>query len=233
MRRGRLLAVALGCLASAGCPDAPSAEGAAAAAAVAALDSTVRAFAGLELDSPQPFHLTTTARGDLPLWVVRAPRGWEAPDGAPQLRVGVYVPYRERDGDVLVEWLRPAGDRLLCPRRSVGPRRHRLDPPQPLLVAPLAAGQRWTWEGTIDGAPAVAEFHVRHAGEVELPDGDRRRVVEVAQVTRAEGLESRRVQTWAEGRGLVREEGAFPHADGEDRVLLRLPAPGELPADSR
>ncbi len=233
MRRGLLLVVGLGCLAVAGCPAGSPDDGAPDAAALAALDSTVRAFAGLELDSPQTFHLTTTARGGVPLWVVRAPRGWEALAGAPHLRVGVHVRSRERDGDVIVEWLRPAGDRVLCPSRSVGLGRHRLDPPQPLLVAPLTAGQRWTWEGTIDGAPATAEFEVRHAGEVELHDGDRRRVVEVAQVTRAAGLVSSRVQTWAEGRGLVHEEGTFPHADCEDQVLLRLPSPGELDPGAR
>lgn len=221
-----LLVVAAAALLT-GCPAGPKEEGAPDAEALAALDPAIRRVAGLEVEAPANFFLLTATRGAMTLAVVRVPRGWELLDGAPHRRSGVVVPYREHEGDVLGEWVRPAGDRLLCSARVVGPNRHRLDPPQPLLVAPLTEGQRWTWEGTVDGAAASAEFHVRRAGEAELHDGDRRHVVEVEQVIRAAGIECTRVQTWADGRGLVREEGVFPGAEGPDEFLLRLPAPGE------
>lgn len=214
MTRPSLAAVLVGLASLTGCPGGgargPDAE------ALAALDPAVRRVAGLEVEGPVQVQSTWFKGMSVPLTLARGIRGWEVVDGHPCARLGIAVLTKEREGDVSTEWLRPAGDRLLCPARALGVERQVLDPPQPVLVAPLTPGQTWRWEGTVDGAAASVEFRVRSAGERDLEGGDRRFAVEVEQVLRAGGYEATRVQTWAEGRGLVLEEGKLPSADNGD-----------------
>lgn len=212
---GAVLALAL-----AGCPGRP-ARTAADPAALEGLEPSVRRVAGLEQTEPTPVAIwdagMTAASPAL-----RAVRGWEVVGGAAGVRVDLAA-QRKGVKTTSSEWLRPAGDRLECLARAIGRDVVRLDPPQPLLVGPLEAGRAWRWEGTAGDAPAVAEFRVRRAG-VEKD----RFTVEVEQTTRAAGLEARRVVTWAEGLGVVREEGVQPAADEAappEEYHLRPPAP--------
>lgn len=192
----------------AGCP-APAGQPHEVAGALARLDPAVRRVAGLEPEGPLLVRSEWYLGASMPLALVRQLHGWEVEDGAPCARFGVVVATKEREGDVTTEWLRPAGDRLLCATRALRGQRVTLAPPQPLLVAPLEAGQTWRWEGTVDGAPASVDFEVLRAGEEEV-EGERVHAVVVSHTIRAAGLEVSRAQTWAAGRGLVREEGALP-----------------------
>lgn len=208
--RACLAALALALLA--GCPgggaSSPDAE------ALAGLDPAIRRVAGLEAKDWTELQSTWFA-GVPPLTLARGVSGWEVVDGQRCARVGLVVRTKEHEGEAVTEWLRPAGDRLLCPARALRGRVMRLEPPQPLLVAPLAPGQTWTWQGTVDGAPASLDVLVRHAGERDLDDGTRRFAVELLQTIRAGGFEVTRTQVWAEGRGVALEEGALPTPDVE------------------
>lgn len=195
-----------------GCPGEPPRGG----DALAALDPSVRRVAGLELEGQTLVQSTWFKGATLPLALVRGLRGWETIEGAPCARFGLAVLTKEDEGDVSTEWLRPAGDRVLCPARALGSAaRQVLAPPQPVLVAPLEPGQTWRWEGTVDGVPASVDFRVKSVGERDLA-GERRFAVELEHVIRAAGFEATRVQTWAEGRGLVFEEGVLPSPDVGD-----------------
>lgn len=142
--------------------------------------------------------------------------GWQPLGGVPHARVEyVFTRLRGRTDLYAVEWLRPEGDRLLCARRQIGQRTFQLDPPQPVLVRPLAPGASWAWSGRSGDLPASATFRVLEAGE-----RDGREVVRVEQVTRVAGAESWRVVTYAAGAGLVGEEARLPiPITGEPSIL--------------
>ncbi|MCO5166870.1 MAG: hypothetical protein M9894_10950 [Planctomycetes bacterium] len=210
MKRALAPLALLAALPLAGCPDRPARRGAD-AAALEALDPTVRRVAGLERTEPTPVA-TWDAAMTSALTAARTVRGWEVVDGAAAVRVDLAA-QRKGVKTTSTEWLRPAGDRLECVARAIGRDRARLDPPQPVLAAPLEPGRTWRWEGTCGGAPAAAEFRVRAAGV----DEGGRLTVEVEQTTRAAGLDARRVVTWVEGLGVVKEEGTQPAADDAER----------------
>lgn len=192
-------------------------------AAAGDLDPRVAAFAALEREGSDPFGLRWEGATDIRLARTLRP---ETFDGVTHARVAIEKLHRS-DGGYVVEWLRADGPRVVCTARQVDVDLWRLDPPQPLLVAPLTVGQTWRWEGTAGGVPASADFRVRHVGERPSPDGPPWEVVEVEQVTRAAGAESRRVSVWARGLGLVAEEGEVPTFQGRMKYEAIPPRTGE------
>jgi hypothetical protein len=207
MRRAAPLLLLLLC---AGCPGEGPRATEPDAAGLAALDSSLACYAALERQGEEQRLLTWGE--DLVFRVSRRVDGWERLDGAAHARVVTsHVDLRS----FMVEWLRPAGDRVLCAARLFAAEDglHRLVPPQPVLVAPLEAGRAWSWSGLADGAPAEADFRITFVGERDGLPGERLRVVEVEQTTRASGVTSTRVQTWVAERGLVDERGTMPTND--------------------
>lgn len=200
-----LLALCAGCPGEAPPPAAPDAAG------LAALDSSLASFVALDLAVEERRMLVW--RDDQRFRVARRHEGWEALDGAPHARV---VTAHVDLPTSVVEWLRPAGDRVLCAARSTTRQVRRLVPAQPILVAPLEEGRTWSWSGLANGAPAEADFRILKVSERDGPDGERWRVLEVEQTTRAGGLSATRVQTWIAGRGLVDERGVMPTGDAPD-----------------
>ena len=111
-------------------------------------------------------------------------------------------------------WYRPGETPTswLCARRRVGGEVLDLDPPLPVLVAPLSAGARWEWSGRVGRRGARATFEVLDADPQAL---------KVRQIsTLADGSEAVITRTYAAGRGLVREEGAFPYEPKGDTVVV-------------
>lgn len=193
-------------------------------AAIQALDSSVALYAGLERAGREPYVVGWG--GLMPVKLLREQR-WEELDGVPHLRVAFMNAWRPTEDDT-VEWLRPAGDRLVCPARRLGKELHRLDPPQPLLVGPVEVGRTWRWEGTAGGVPATAEFRVRSIAEQTGPQGERWRVAEVEQVTTTSGVTGRRVVAWAAGHGHAAEETLMLDLDGAWKPFHgRAPREGE------
>lgn len=189
----------------AGCPRGPD-RAAADEAGVAALASDLAA-AALFASGGEPLRYAVSwgDGGGLPIDMVRLPGRWESIDGAPALRVAFAndVPGR-RATEVVVEWLRPAGDRVLCPRRRIGETTLRLEPPVPVLVSPLEPGRSWEWAGRAGDRAATATFRVLGWRE----GGEQGRLLAVEQVTRTGELESVRRVLYAPGRGPVAEEGS-------------------------
>lgn len=190
----RRLALALLVL-CAGCPGPtparPDAEG------VAALASPL----GLVCPFDPPGTAFRAAWGDgdgQPVTEVRSADGWEVVAGAPHLRVEWSYPSAKRPTVLVVEWLRPAGDRVLCARRQVGKTTMDLVPPQPVLVAPLATDQAWGWSGRVGDVDATSAYRVL---------GWRDGAVTVEQTTRIGELQSVQRVAWAAGRGPIAESG--------------------------
>ncbi len=144
-----------------------------------------------------------------PVFLLLRRQGWQAPaPGAPpHAALEVVLDDARRLPVLAAEWVRPAGDRLLVGWRRVGGALAALEPPQPLLVAPLEPGRTWSWAGRIDGVEATLEARVA-ALEAHPRWGPRTLVVE--RRVRLDGLESTVQQRWCEDVGLVEERGDFP-----------------------
>lgn len=184
-----LLVLAAGCPGPA--PAKPDVEG------VAALASPL----GLVCPFDPPETAFRAAWGDghgQPVTEVRAAERWEVVAGAPHLRVEWSYPSAKRPTVLVVEWLRPAGDRVVCARRQVGKAIMDLVPPQPILVAPLATDQAWEWSGRVGEVEATSAYRVL---------GWRDGAVTVEQTTRIGALESVQRVAWAAGRGPIAESG--------------------------
>jgi hypothetical protein len=196
------------------------------AAGLAALDSSLASFAALDRVGEERRVLVWEEA--LTLRVVRRHEGWELFDGAPHARI---VTAHTTIPSFAVEWLRPAGDRVLCAARATREEVRRLVPAQPILVAPLEVGRTWSWSGLVGDAPASAEFRILRVGDEDGPDGERWRVVAVEQTSTTGGLTTTRVQTWVAGRGLVDERGAMTTSDapGGRSYETRTPRPEEWP----
>ena len=222
--RGLLLLLLVLC---AGCPTGGPRSAAPDEAGLAALDSSLASFAALERTGEERRLLTWNE--DPFFRVVRRHEGWERLDGAPHARI---VTAHVDLPSSAVEWLRPAGDRVLCAARAVSKGVvRRLVPAQPILVAPLEEGRTWSWSGLVDDTPAEADFRVLKVDERTGPAGERWRAVEVEQTTRTCGLTSTRIQTWIAGRGLVDERGTMPTSDapGGKVYNTKTPHPAEWP----
>ncbi len=180
-------------LLAAGCPGPapakPDVEG------VAALASPLGLVCPFD-PAPTSFRAAWGDGQGQPVTEVRAPAGWEEVGGAPHLRVEWTYPGKR--SLLVVEWLRPAGDRVLCARRRVGKSTLDLVPPQPVLVAPLSVGQTWEWTGRVGDVEATTTYRVLGWG-----DG----AVTVEQRTRAGALESLQRVAWGAGRGPIAESG--------------------------
>lgn len=179
----------------AGCPGrartGPDLEG------VAALASPLGLVCPFDAAST-PFRAAWGDGHGQPVTEVREPNGWELVAGAPHLRVEWIYPSTRRPEVLVVEWLRPAGDRVVCARRTVGKSTMDLVPPQPVLVAPLATGQTWEWRGRVGEVEAASASRV-----LGWTDG----AVTVEHRTRVGELESVQRVAWAAGRGPIAESG--------------------------
>lgn len=236
--RAALLAIACAAPLLAGCPASEAPRVAPDLAALAALDTSLAAW--LPLGPGAQDQRVRCAWNDgqaVPLVLTRGIDGWEVlPDGRAWARVVTALDHPKRRDVYLVEWVRPAVDRVLCARRQVGQLVIDLDPPQPVLVAPVASGATWTWTGTAGGRPAsttcrVAGVEPRHApGPTDPPPDPASLLLRVEQSSTVAGPDgapfSSRGQRWyARGQGLVEEQGAFPVGEPnhpEDKLKARL-----------
>ncbi|MBL4845907.1 MAG: hypothetical protein JKY65_10295 [Planctomycetes bacterium] len=134
-------------------------------------------------------------------------------DGRVHHHVSWSLPGRRRK--VIQEaWYRPGEDPTswLCARRRIGGEILDLDPPLPVLVAPLHKGARWEWSGRIGDREARVTFEVLSFDPETL---------QVRQTSiLADGTEAVITRTYQPGRGLVREEGAFPYEPKGDTVVV-------------
>ncbi len=182
-------------LLAAGCPGPapakPDVEG------VAALASPLGLVCPFD-PAPTSFRAAWGDGHGQPVTEVRQADGWEVVAGAAHLRVEWTYPSAKRPTVLVVEWLRPAGDRVVCARRQVGKSTMDLIPPQPILVAPLATDQTWEWSGRVGDAEATSAYRVL---------GWRDGAVTVEQRTRIGTLVSVQRVAWAAGRGPVAESG--------------------------
>ena len=241
MRRAALL-LALGLLAG-GCeadleahlavdPPALAARADGLGVSVAPIDSQLARLHPLEPRwwspgaSMVPF--TVGAQAGYSLNLVRTLDGWELLDGVPQARVSYRLPRGRGMDPMVVEWLRPEGATLLVTRRLVGGKVQRIEPPLPCLKAPLSEGQNWSWEGTIDGAPARVDVTVRRQplwrGRANVWA-----IEHVARLGRRPGSErldgaqgeqgGRRTVFLLPGLGMVGEEGSYFDAAGTSSEL--------------
>lgn len=158
----------------------------------------------------------------LPLSVRRRVVRWETVDGVPHARVewstGGDARWRQRSVDWLrVEALPDGGLRVVCTQRQLGPGLIALDPPQPVLELPLAAGRRWSWEGEVRGEEVRLEAEVRLA-----QDSLHGEVFEVVQrVQLDEGPPAVTVSVYAPGRGLVSERWTLAEGREVERTAKR------------
>lgn len=135
-------------------------------------------------------------------------------EGRAHLHVTWAAPGRE---PVVVQeaWLRAEGQAWVCARRRVGAATFAIEPPLPILRAPLEPGARWSWSGRVAGEPARAEFEVLTPPEPEL--------LLVRQRIQLEGgIESEVLRTYRAGAGLVAEEGSFPYEPEGDTHRSRI-----------
>lgn len=135
------------------------------------------------------------------------------------------LPGRRKRRVVIVDWLRPtpaAGGqpaRLLLGARTINKSYQRVEPPLPLLVAPLREGQTWSWQGQVGGFEAEATFEVlaptrSNSGELVL------RIEQRTTLTSPEGpLETKVVRGYRRGVGQVEEVGHFPLPHKADGVV--------------
>jgi hypothetical protein len=218
-----LVALLLACT---GCPARRPASVPPDAAALAALDTSLAAWLPLE---PGPTTRIQAAWNDgqaVPLQFQRAVERWELLGGAPWARSSVVLDHPTRRDVFLVEWLRPAGDRILCARRQVGSTVLDLDPPQPVLVAPITSGTTWAWAGRVGGVEARATFEVTavDAAPAEGASGAAGLtgpIARVVQTTTVDGLSCTSARVYALGVGVIDEQGTFPVGEAgmaEDRM---------------
>jgi len=192
--------------------------------------------------------------GRFPLLLSRAFPRWESLGGESHLLLEWSFHKRGGLAPYGYEWLRPgvASDgtpELRCAQRQMGVTPFRLSPPQPILRAPLRSGQRWTWWGRVGDQRALSRFHV--GAVYEHPErgpsidvacvtvtGSDPALLDMAAATggcsgvsmavRADCHLASRVQTYAEGIGLIRETGVFPIEQMNqpvDHVEALLPLP--------
>lgn len=124
-------------------------------------------------------------------------------------------------------WFRPSedGSSWLCARRRIGGDVLDIEPPLPILKAPLEAKAGWDWEGLVGGRPASARFDVLTAADGLL-------VIRQTTTLKGEEENSSRLagkntvtRTYQAGRGLIREEGDFPYEPrGDSTVVTRRDA---------
>ena len=215
MRRARAAALLAGLLALLACParEEPAGPGEWPAAPLLArapepLSPELVALCPLEPRWSAPwvracsFQVAWT--GGFTARLLRRQDGWELLEGRPHLRVSYLLHSGRRLEAPMIEWLRVEGSSLVVTHRRLAGHTHRLEPPLPWLVAPLAEGQAWTWTGTVDGVPARVETRVRR--------------------TRWRGQE---------GLLAVDQEGAVDGAPGGTRTTFVLPGVGVVGEEAR
>lgn len=163
------------------------------------LDSPLAPYAMLEEGTTQEFVLTIEGFSG-PWW--RRVLAWEEVDGLPHARVD----FGSGSKLVLSEWLRPAvaadgSPRIVCSRRLVQGEVLPIRPPVPVLQGPLREGAGWTWSGRVGEHACEGRFKVLAVAE---------EVVTVEQVMTLGDVQSRRVYSYAPGKGVVRQTSQEP-----------------------
>lgn len=151
--------------------------------------------------------------------------GLEELGGATYARRTWSLPGRRKRRTVMIDWLRPtpaSGSepaRLLLGARTIYLEHQRIEPPLPLLVAPLEEGRSWSWEGRVGSFSAKATFRV--LAPTRSDNGEL--VVRVEQETAVDSLEgplvSKVVRGYRRGLGQVEEVGHFPLPHQADGVV--------------
>lgn len=122
-----------------------------------------------------------------------------------------------------VEWMRRAGDDVLCAQRQEGPLRAALVPPQVVLRFPLENGKSWDWEGTAGGLACRAVSRVAGAERVVTVGGSVEWAWRVdCETTAATGDSSSRSVWFAPGLGPVQERTTVRLVDRRWSLDARL-----------
>ncbi len=119
------------------------------------------------------------------------------------------------------EWLRKEPDGVFCARRQEGPTPVDLVPRQPVILLPLVAGKRWSWEGRAGTLPCRSTSVVVGRERVVATRGAFEDAWQVDTVMSGGRSDSLKRSSWfAPGVGLVQERSILTTA----RRTLQLDA---------
>lgn len=123
-------------------------------------------------------------------------------DGAKPFQVQTLV-----EGKRVLDWYaKPKGWVVQVGQFPMGAaQRAEFTPPKRALKNPARVGDRWTWKGTVGGAPVEMAAEVVDEGEVSVPAGTFHTIHVVTRTTQAKKTITR-MQWYASGVGMVRAE---------------------------
>jgi len=121
------------------------------------------------------------------------------------------------------EYYAPEGEDVIALRREIPAGSFDLDPPQVFLRAPMAPGNRWSWEGSVAGQRMRMTFTIMEPETVETPAGTFEALPLVVTGS-SDGEVLRLVRWFVAGVGMVRERAQVTEGSQSFLVDMRLVA---------